>query len=82
MMTFDEALQVWARKQFELYQYSAWEDDTFDIESTVIYAGGCETCSYEIAGYRIMNYRTHKLLEVEVQFGQLMQDLQAIADGS
>lgn len=79
-MTFDEAMQVWARNWFGYYRYPCKEDDTFDIESTVIYGGSCETCGYETAGYVVTNNRTHKRVEVEVPFSELMRDLQRITE--
>jgi hypothetical protein len=79
-MIFDEAMQVWAKRQFALYRYPFKEDDTFEVDSTIIYGGGCETCSYEIVGYRVRNNRTHKTLEIEVDFSALMRTLQRISE--
>jgi hypothetical protein len=79
-MNFDEAMQVWAKEQFKQNKYPYFEDDTFDVESTVIYCGGCETCGYEVAGYEITNLRTKRTLNVEIYFSSLMKQLQTISE--
>lgn len=78
-MTFDEVQQVWARKQFDYRGMNYKDDDSFDIESAIIYGGYCETCSYESSGYRIRNNRTGKSVEVELYFSDFMRQLDEIS---
>jgi hypothetical protein len=78
-LSFEDVQQVWARKKFDQRGLKYEKDDVFTIDSTIIYGGYCETCSYESAGYEIRNSRTRQVVEVEMYFSELMQELEELS---
>lgn len=76
-LSYDEALQKWAFAQFKYVseERKPNEGDTFTLESTIIYGGYCETCSYESAGFEITNNRTGQSIKVEKDFSQMNNEI-------
>jgi hypothetical protein len=78
-LSFDEVQQVWAKKKFEERGRVVQEGDRFSIDTTVIYGGYCETCSYETSGYEIRNIRTRETVELEIYFSEFMRELEELS---
>lgn len=83
--SFEEAQALWAAEQFSYRAlntgaYETKPEDTYTIESTIIYSGYCETCSYEAAGFSITNNRTRQSIKVETSYSEMVNAISRFAE--